>query len=47
MSRIVRVRVISSINAARVHSESHEKKHMIQIEQANRIIYQQGKDIDN
>ncbi len=34
-------------DADQVHSESHEKKHMAQIEQANRMICQQGKDIEN
>jgi hypothetical protein len=47
MSRTVRVSVISSINAGQVHSESPEKKHMVQIEQANRMICQQRKDIEN
>jgi hypothetical protein len=34
-------------DADRVHSKSHEKKRMAQIEQANRMICQQGKDIEN
>ncbi len=34
-------------DADQVRSESHEKKHMAQIEQANRMIRQQGKDIEN
>ncbi len=34
-------------DADKVHSESHEKKRMTQIEQANRMIFQQGKDIEN
>ncbi len=34
-------------NADRVQSESHEKKHMAQIIQANRMICQQGNDIEN
>jgi hypothetical protein len=34
-------------DADQVHSESHEKKRMDQIEQANRMIHQQGKDIEN
>ncbi len=34
-------------DADQVCSESHEKKRMAQIEQANRMIHQQGKDIEN
>jgi hypothetical protein len=34
-------------DADQVHSESHEKKHMAQITQANRMICVQGKDIEN
>jgi hypothetical protein len=34
-------------DADQVRSESHEKKCMAQIEQANRMICQQGKDIEN
>ena len=34
-------------DADRVQSESHEKKRMAQIDQANRMICQQGKDIEN
>jgi hypothetical protein len=34
-------------DADQVQSELHEKKHMAQIEQANRMICQQGKDIKN
>jgi hypothetical protein len=34
-------------DADRVRSESHEKKLMAQITQANRMICQQGKDIEN
>ncbi len=34
-------------NADQVRSESHEKKRMARIEQANRMICQQGKDIEN
>jgi hypothetical protein len=33
-------------DADEVRSESHKKKHMAQIEQANRMICQQGKDIE-
>jgi hypothetical protein len=34
-------------DADRVRSELHEKKCMAQIKQANRMIRQQGKDIEN
>jgi hypothetical protein len=34
-------------DADRVCSESHEKKRVAQIEQSNRMIHQQGKDIEN
>ncbi len=34
-------------DADQVRTESHKKKHMTQIEQANRMICQQGKDIEN
>jgi hypothetical protein len=34
-------------DADQVHSESHEKMSMTQLEQANRMIRQQGKDIEN
>jgi hypothetical protein len=34
-------------DADQVRSESHEKKHMAKIEQVNRMICQQGKDIKN
>jgi hypothetical protein len=34
-------------DADQVHSELHEKKRMAQIEQADRMIRQQGKDIEN
>ncbi len=34
-------------DADQVRSESHEKKSMSQIEQTNRMIHQQGKDIEN
>jgi hypothetical protein len=47
MSRTVRINVISSINAAQVHSESPKKKRMVQMKQANKMICQQGKDIEN
>jgi hypothetical protein len=34
-------------DADQVRSELHEKKRMTQITQANRMIHQQGKDIEN